>query len=132
MIYVDFFLDFCGQMTIDNVTTTIASPLYPRDFPESITCSWVIVSDTGAQITLEILNFELLGEDRFTVGHGSNPNDEASVLLSRKGIVMPSIMILTLEGNSMWLTFDTDGNTNVMSVFKVAMQEMNFTGSDRE
>ena len=77
-------------------------------------------------MALQILNFELLGEDRFTVGQGDDPNDDASVILSRKGIVMPSIIISSENG--MWIAFDTDGS-DPSSVFKVDVQEMNYTGT---
>ena len=110
----------------NTATWSLASPAYPREFLQPLTCLWLVQSDTGSVLTVEILDFELLGEDYLLIGNGADPEEETSMILSRKGYVIQKH--LTSTGHQLWMSFNTDGESDQRTVFSMMIRRVNVTG----
>nr|XP_006814131.1 PREDICTED: neurogenic locus Notch protein-like [Saccoglossus kowalevskii] len=86
---------------------TISSPNYPNDYPNNLHCIWRVTNRDGRQlkVTPVEMNTEC-GYDMVNLGHGSDPDDDETLLLHDSGST--TLPIFVVEDNEMWLTFDSN------------------------
>ncbi|XP_070576117.1 bone morphogenetic protein 1-like [Ptychodera flava] len=84
----------------------ITSPNYPENYGDNVDCTWTVTNADGGNVQLVFNSFQTeTGYDYVQYGSGSTPDADAP---RHDGSDIPGS--LTSSGDSVWLTFHSDGS----------------------
>ena len=102
----------CGGTVNADVAGTISSPSYPRNYPHSSDCVWILRATPGRNVTLTFTNMNVeehasCNYNYVEVRQGDNSN--SSVIGKYCGTKLP--YAITSFGNTLYVRFVSDSSS---------------------